>query len=234
MDIRFRPSKDRGNVVIEPWLNARHSFSFGDYYDPKWIHFSCLRVINQDIVAPKGGFPTHPHRDMEIITYVLRGEISHRDSMGSAASVKPGEIQVMGAGTGVEHSEFNHSPTHELELLQIWLIPRAKNLAPFYAQKRIADIQPTGPMKLLVSPDGAHGSVTIRQDAWLWACYSDRAISFKHRPQRPGAEFWIQMVKGGAVTSSQRIGPGDGCGFSKCEELELSVEANSEFLLFEV
>jgi redox-sensitive bicupin YhaK (pirin superfamily) len=234
MEIRYRPSQERGHVVFEPWLNARHSFSFGEYYDPAWIHFSCLRVINQDIVAPKGGFPTHPHRDMEIITYVLRGEISHRDSMGSEATVKPGEIQVMGAGTGVEHSEFNHSSTQELELLQIWLLPRAKNLAPFYAQKRIADIQPTGPMKLLVSPDGANGSVSIRQDAWLWACYADQKLQFKHRPQQQGSKFWVQLIRGGAKIATQSLLPGDGCGFAKCDELAFEVEAGSEFLLFEV
>ncbi|MFL5339006.1 MAG: pirin family protein, partial [Gemmataceae bacterium] len=155
---------DRGQTRLD-WLDSRHSFSFGDYYDPAHMGFRALRVINEDWVAPGQGFGTHPHRDMEIVTYVLEGELKHRDSMGHGETLRPGEFQHMTAGTGIRHSEFNPSPSTPVHLYQIWLMPRERGLTPGYSQKAFAAEERHGKFRVVASPDGRDGSLTIQQDA---------------------------------------------------------------------
>src|SRR5215470_6469690 len=163
MPIVHRPAAERGHTKL-PWLDGRHSFSFGDYYDPAWMEWSALRVLNDDRVAPGGGFPTHPHRDMEILTWVLDGSLEHKDSMGSGAVIRPGDAQVMRAGTGVTHSEFNHSKSAPVRLLQIWFPPRTHGLKPGYQQRDFTDDELHDQLRAIVSSDGRDGSLVVDQD----------------------------------------------------------------------
>ena len=166
--ITVRKSEDRGHFAID-WLDSRHSFSFGEYYDPRHLGFSALRVINEDAIAPGGGFPTHPHKDMEIITYVLEGELEHKDSLGTGSVIRPGEVQRMSAGTGIRHSEYNPSPDQAARLLQIWLLPDKQGVAPGYEQKAFPASEREGRLRLVASPDGEDGSVRIHQNTKLYA-----------------------------------------------------------------
>src|SRR3954463_7867573 len=168
--IKIRKSAERGHVDLG-WLDTYHTFSFDQYYDPAHMHWRKLRVINEDRVAAAKGFPTHSHRDMEIITYILSGALEHRDSMGNGSVIRPGDVQRMTAGTGVAHSEFNPSPDEPVHLLQIWIMPAAKNLTPGYEQKFFTEEERTGRLRLIASPDGSEGSVKINQDALLHAAF---------------------------------------------------------------
>ena len=165
--VTIRRSEDRGGGDYG-WLKTRHTFSFSDYWDEKWMSFRSLRVINEDFVAPKGGFPTHPHRDMEIITYVLSGSLEHKDSLGTGSVIKPGDGQRMSAGKGIRHSEFNPSETDTVHLLQIWITPQKPGIPPSYEQKSFPESEKQGKLRLIASHDGAHGSVRINQDAKLF------------------------------------------------------------------
>ena len=166
--ITVRKANDRGRTQID-WLNSFHTFSFGDYYDPEWMAFGPLRVINEDFVVPGQGFGTHPHRDMEIITYIVQGALEHRDSLGTGSIIRPGDVQRMTAGSGIRHSEFNPSPSEPVHLLQIWIMPDQKNLTPSYDERKFSDAERRGKLRLIASKQGDEGSVKINQDAKVYA-----------------------------------------------------------------
>ena len=230
--ITLRRSEDRGSTQID-WLNSRHSFSFGDYYDPAHMGFRSLRVINDDRVAPGQGFGMHGHRDMEIVTYVLDGALQHRDSMGNGSVLRAGELQRMTAGTGVRHSEFNPSDTEWVHLYQIWLLPQRKALTPSYEQLAVSEEEKRGRFRLVASPDGAAGSLTIHQDARLYLASLSPGESVAHEIDR-GRAAWLQVLRGDVEAAGERLSAGDGAALGG--EAELSVRANgpAEVLLFDL
>src|SRR5215471_7408794 len=192
--ITVRRAGERG-IANHGWLDSRHSFSFGHYYDPKHMGFGPLRVINEDRVQPGGGFDTHGHRDMEIISYVLEGALAHKDSIGTGSVIRPGDVQVMSAGTGIRHSEFNHSKTEPVHFLQIWIVPDREGIAPRYDQKRFPDEEKRGRLRLVGSSDGRDGSIVIHQDAELRAAIlaaGEGATS----ALRAGRRAWLQVARG--------------------------------------
>jgi len=207
-NLKLRPSNERGRGGAD-WLDSHFSFSFADYYDPAHMGFRSLRVINEDHVAPEGGFPTHPHRDMEIITYVMEGELAHKDSLGNGASIRPGEIQRMSAGTGIQHSEFNPSNATPVHLLQIWITPSHRGGAPSYAQQQIDQKAVTGKFGLIASNDGRDGSISMQQDADLWLAKlaKGQTVEFTLRPKR-GA--WVQIARGAVTVDAMSLQAGDG------------------------
>src|SRR5437764_5226764 len=192
-----RKSDDRGSADLR-WLYSRHTFSFGDYYAPKRMGFGPLRVINEDRVSPGQGFPTHGHRDMEIISYVLEGALEHKDSIGTGSVIRPGDVQVMSAGTGIRHSEFNHSKTEPVHFLQIWIVPDREGIAPRYDQKRFPDNEKRGRLRLVGSSDGRDGSIVIYQDVELFATLLDGGEHVTHA-WRPGRKGWLQVARGAVV-----------------------------------
>jgi quercetin 2,3-dioxygenase len=206
--IRLRRSNDRGQTKLN-WLDSRHTFSFGDYYDPKHMGFSHLRVINEDRVVPGAGFPTHSHRDMEIITYVLEGALAHKDSTGTSSVIRVGDVQRMSAGTGVVHSEFNASPSEGVHFLQIWLLPAERGIKPGYEQKAFSDADKRGTLKLVASPDGSDGSITIHTDARVYAGVFGNA----ERAEIPIAKergAWVHVARGNVKVNDQVLHEGDG------------------------
>jgi len=211
--INIRKSNERGHAD-HGWLETRFTFSFADYYDPKHVQFRTLRVMNDDRVAGGGGFPTHPHRDMEIVTYVLEGALAHKDSMGNGSVIKPGDVQYMSAGTGVAHSEFNASQTETVHLYQIWMIPDKQGYAPAYDQKNFSDEEKRGKLRLVVSPDGREGSVEIRQDNLLYAAILGAGDSVRH-PLRPGRHAYLQVAKGSVTLNGKTLETGDGAEISE-------------------
>jgi quercetin 2,3-dioxygenase len=227
-----RKSNERGKNNIS-WLDANHTFSFGHYYDPRWTHFNKLLVINEDTIAPGMGFGTHPHSDMEIITYVIKGEIKHRDSLGSIGSITPGEIQVMSAGTGVAHSEFNgliDAPTH---LLQIWVMPSKEGLKPRYDQKRVYKEEETNFLKIIASADDK-GEIQLNAEARIWLGRFDQKTVVNFSPELY-KQYWIQIVKGDLEIAGQKFKNGDGIGFSDGEKIAIDIkEGGAEFLILEV
>lgn len=234
METILRKSADRGHANVGGWLKAKHTFTFADYRDPNWVMFRSLRVINQDIVAAGGGFSKHPHRDMEIITYVIRGQIQHGDSMGNSSIIERGDIQIMSAGSGVIHSELNPSTSDELELLQIWILPDAQGLKPRYEQKKVAETPLVNGMHLLVSKQGNDGSVRISQDASIYAGFLDpgATINFSTSADR---YTWIQVVKGSISTAGHEMSAGDGLAVAQAKALEIVNGAEAaEFLLFDL
>ena len=230
--LRVRKSEDRGATRIG-WLDSRHTFSFGDYFDPAHHHFRSLRVINDDRVAPGGGFPTHPHRDMEILTYVLSGELSHEDSMGNGSVIRPGEWQKMSAGTGVLHSEFNPSKTTPVHLLQIWIVPERKGLTPTYAQQAIPEADRLGRWKVAASRDGRDGSIVVHQDVTLSVAKvrpGDR-LTYQFAEGRGG---WLHVATGAAAVNGTRLDAGDAVAVEGEPAIELVGEADGEVLLFDL
>jgi len=230
--INIRRSNERGHAN-HGWLDTRFSFSFADYYDPKFMGFRDLRVINEDVIEAGQGFPKHGHRDMEIITYVINGEISHRDSMGNGETVKPNEVQRMTAGTGVLHSEYS-SPTEKTHLLQIWILPEKNNLQPGYEQTYFAPVQKSGKLKLVASRGGDDGSVHINQDIKLYASIlkTGEQVSLD---LAEGRHAWVQLISGLLDVNGESLKLGDGAAIS--EELKLKLKAgadNTEFLLFDL
>ena len=207
MNLTVRRSGERG-FADHGWLVARHSFSFADYYDPAHMAFRSLRVINQDLVAPGMGFPAHGHKDMEIFTYVLEGAIEHKDSMGNHAQLKPGQIQVMSAGSGVKHSEFNPSKTERLHLIQVWITPDRANLAPRYAEWTPTVDQLDAPKVLIISNDGREGSAHISQDADVYRVKSKSAETISH-DLRAGRGLWFQLIGGDVEVGGVQLSPGD-------------------------
>lgn len=230
--IKIKRSKERGHAN-HGWLDTYHSFSFADYYDPANMGFRDLRVINEDFIEAAQGFPTHGHRDMEIITYVINGEISHRDSMGNGETVKRHEVQRMTAGTGVLHSEYS-SPTERTHILQIWILPEKRNLQPSYEQTYFAPEDKQGKLKLVASRGGDDGSVHINQDVRLYSSLlsSDAEVSLD---LAEGRHAWIQLISGSLDVNGQRLEPGDGAAISEERLLKLKAASdNTEFLLFDL
>ncbi len=232
MEVILRKSNSRG-ITKTPWLVSEHTFSFGDYIDPRYQGFYKLRVINQDVVQPQNGFPLHHHHDMEIITVILQGEVTHQDSMGNQTTIKTGEIQLMSAGSGVQHSEWNAS-NQLLELLQIWIFPNQKHLQPSYQQmpyqKQVGKLVP------LIQPikdNNQQNSLTIHQDAYLYlgALNQQQHLSFQTKQNHA---VWIQMIAGEMNVNGHRIEAGDGLGLTAAAQLEITADKNSEWLLFEL
>lgn len=225
-------SETRG-AADHGWLRAKHTFSFANYYDPERIEFGVLRVINEDRVAPGQGFGTHPHRDMEIITYVIDGAIEHKDSMGNGTTITPGEIQRMTAGTGVQHSEFNGSQEQELHLLQIWIYPEKKGLEPGYEQTRFAREDKLNRLRLVGSRDGRDGSVTIHQDVNLYASVLETGNEVTLELQQDRKVF-VQIIAGEIVVNGRTLSAGDGAQIEGEESLQLSAVNEAEFLVFDM
>jgi redox-sensitive bicupin YhaK (pirin superfamily) len=230
---KIRRSDERGHAN-HGWLDSYHTFSFATYHDPDHMGFRSLRVINDDRIAPQAGFPTHPHRDMEIFSYVLEGQLAHRDSMGNSKILAPGQIQVMSAGSGVTHSEFNPSPTEPGHFLQIWIQPRQRGLPPRYTEFTPPPGSTGSPKTLLISPDGRDGSATIAQDAWIWRLTLQPGQQLTHSPA-PGHAIWLHLIAGSLESNGQSLLPGDAA--SSESPLPFSLTASSdpvEALLFEL
>ncbi len=230
--ITVRGSGERGHFNFG-WLDTHHTFSFADYFDPAHMGFGPLRVINEDIVAAGGGFPTHPHRDMEIITYLLDGELEHRDSMGTGSIIRPGEVQRMSAGTGVTHSEFNHSKTERVHLLQIWILPARGGLKPSYEQKAFPVEERRGKLRLVASPTGREGSVTVHQDVQLYSALLDGGQSVAHT-LGDGRRAWLQVARGAVTLGGQALAAGDGAAVTGEQELAIAASEPAEVLLFDL
>jgi redox-sensitive bicupin YhaK (pirin superfamily) len=230
--IEVRPGPERGHVD-HGWLDSYHTFSFDTFYDPQHMHFRHLRVINEDRVAPGQGFPTHPHRDMEIITYVLEGAIEHKDSMGTGSVIRPGEIQHMSAGTGVTHSEYNPSKSELLHLLQIWIMPETKGVRPSYDQKATNLAEHTGQLRLIASRDGSDGAVKINQDTNLYASVlrAGEKVGYTLQPNRYA---WLQVARGAVLLNGVDLAAGDGAAVSNETVLEIAGKTDSEILLFDL
>lgn len=230
--ITIRKAEERGHFDFG-WLNTYHSFSFGDYYDPKHTRFRTLRVINEDFVQPGHGFPTHGHRDMEIVTYILQGALEHRDSMGTGSIIRRGDAQRMSAGTGVTHSEANPSPDEPVHLLQIWIFPSQQNLQPEYEEKKFSDDEKRNRLRLLVSPDGSDGSVKIHQDARIFASLLDEGEQVVHSLDA-GRSAWLQVAAGSVKLNDVVLKQGDGAGVSQESRLRVTAEGPAEVLLFDL
>ncbi len=232
MAMVLRKSEERGRANFG-WLDSKHSFSFGQYHDPDHMGFGPLRVINEDRVAPGGGFPPHPHRDMEIISYVLAGGLEHKDSLGTGSVIRPGDVQRMSAGTGIRHSEFNASKTLPAHFLQIWIIPEQTGMAPSYEQKRFSVADKRGRLRLIGSRDGRDGSVTIHQDVDLYAAVLDdgEATTFELRPGRLG---WVQVAAGGVTLNGEPLRTGDGVALEASGTLTLTATSDAEVLVFDM
>ncbi len=228
----LRPSAERGHFD-HGWLKTWHSFSFADYHDPAHMGFRSLRVINQDIVAPGAGFPMHGHRDMEIFSYVVEGAIEHKDSMGNHARVVPGQVQVMGAGTGVRHSEYNPLPDRPMQILQVWIQPAQAGLPPFYAEWTPTPEQKAAPKALILSRDGRDGSAKLRQDADVYRLLAPAGTSLTHE-LRPGRGLWLQLIRGEVVLDGQVLRPGDGASTEVAGLHRLEVRSDAEGLLFDL
>ena len=230
--ITIRKAEERGHFNLG-WLDTYHTFSFDQYYDPAHMHFRSLRVINEDRVAPGQGFPTHSHRDMEIITYILAGALEHRDSMGSGSVIRPGDVQRMTAGTGVAHSEFNPSSTEPVHLLQVWILPSARNLSPSYEQRLFSEDERRGKLRLIASHEGNDGAVRINQDARVYASLlgADETIEREVGRQR---HTWIQMARGTLNVNGIELKQGDGVAISDETRLRLVAHDAAELLLFDL
>lgn len=226
----LRPGAQRGQAE-HGWLSSQHTFSFADYYDPAHMHFRALRVINEDIIAPSKGFDTHPHRDMEILTYVISGELAHKDSMGHGRTIKSGELQYMSAGTGVNHSEFNPSQTTPVHLLQIWIIPDSKDLPPAYADWK--PITGQEPLTALVSPDAREASVSIHRNVSLFLGLMESGQTLTHNLEN-NRHAWLQMISGSLNAGGVDLKLGDGLAISDENVLELKSPESSSFLLFDL
>lgn len=231
--IAIRRSQERGHARYD-WLDTYHTFSFDTYYDPKHTHFRALRVINEDVVQPGAGFPTHPHRDMEIITYVLEGALQHKDSLGNGSIIRPGDGQRMSAGTGILHSEFNASKTEPVHLLQIWILPERKGIEPGYEQKAFPADEKRGRLRLIAARDGKNGAVTVHQDVALYSALLDTGQEVEYF-LAPGRHGWLQVARGSVELNGTRLEQGDGAALSDEQKLAIAgAENGSEILLFDL
>jgi quercetin 2,3-dioxygenase len=230
--LTIRKSQDRGHAD-HGWLQSFHSFSFAGYYDPAHMGFGNLRVINEDRIAPGTGFGTHGHRDMEIISYVLSGELAHKDSMGNVKGIPPGDVQRMSAGTGVQHSEFNHAEGQTTHFLQIWIEPNVRGIPPSYEQKTFADADKLGTLRLVASPDGAKGSVRIHADAAVYAGLLDGAHAVT-LPLNPERKTYVHLVKGALHVNGQPLAGGDAALMEKETSLSLTHGQDAEVLVFDL
>lgn len=232
MNMQIRKSEERGHMN-HGWLNAKHSFSFGGYYDDRHLGYRDLRVINEDEVAPGEGFPMHPHKSMEILTYILDGKLEHKDSMGNHGIIGPGEVQYMSAGSGVVHSEFNGSTDKLVHLLQIWILPEAQGGKPNYGQKNFKREGKINRFQTIASRDGRDDSIQIRQDATIYASIleSGKSLSFKSDPKR---HYWVQVARGELKLNDTELKQGDGVALDGVNALEFTTKSGSEFLLFDL
>jgi redox-sensitive bicupin YhaK (pirin superfamily) len=230
--ITLRPSHERGGGDYG-WLKTRYTFSFNQYSDPNWMGFRSLRVINEDWVAPSGGFPTHPHRDMEIVTYVLSGKLAHQDSLGTGSVILPGDGQRMSAGRGIRHSEMNPSSTEPVHLLQIWILPDKLGHEPGYEQRSFPDSEKRGKLRLIASRDGAEGSVKIHQDAKLFVTLLAPGEEATHT-LAANRHAWLQVAKGAVELNRQKLRQGDGAAISEESNLTIKATEDAEVLLFDL
>lgn len=231
--LTIRRSEDRGHANLG-WLDGRHSFSFAEYYDPRHMGFRALRVINEDRVAPGGGFPTHPHRDMEIVTYMISGALEHRDTLGNHAVIRAGEVQRMTAGTGIRHSEFNAEADSAAHLLQIWIQPERRGLAPGYEQRALPVAEMRGNLRAIATPDGRDESLTIHQDAAIYAATLAPGESAAYR-LAAGRGVWVQVARGEAAVNGATLKAGDGAALEDEVEITLSGGGEeAEVLLFDL
>ena len=230
--VTIRRSRERGQTKIG-WLDSRHSFSFGDYYDPANESFGPLRVINEDWIAGGAGFPPHPHRDMEIVTYILDGAIAHKDSSGGGGTIRPGEIQRMSAGSGIVHAEFNASKAETCHLLQIWITPSRRGLDPSYEQKTIDAAAVQNHFARIAGPDPQENEVRLVQDAEIWAARLDAGIEAIH-PLGPGRRAWLQVARGAVHLDGQVLTAGDAAAITDLEQIAVRAEQDSEVLLFDL
>jgi quercetin 2,3-dioxygenase len=230
--IRVRRASERGHFN-HGWLDTYHTFSFSRYYDPRHMGFRALRVINEDRVQPGRGFGTHPHEDMEIVTYVLSGALAHQDSLGTGSTIRPGELQRMTAGTGIRHSEFNPSDGEPVHLYQIWLLPEQEGLEPCYEQKSFPEDERHNRLRLVASPDGHDGSLTIRQDARLYLATLDGSQEVS-QGVAPGRHAWLQVLRGGVDLNGHTLAAGDGAALSDEVGLTIRADGPSEILLFDL
>ena len=230
--ISIRKASERGHFNFG-WLDTYHTFSFGEYYDPRHVGFRTLRVINEDFVAPGAGFPTHGHRDMEIVTYVLEGGLAHRDSMGNGSTIRPGDVQRMSAGTGVRHSEFNDSEDERVHLLQIWIHPAENGAEPGYEEKRFGDDEKRNRLRVVASPGGRDGSVTIHQDAEIYAALLADGREVSHE-LKVGRHAWLQVARGAVELGGHELGQGDGAAASGEGRITITGRGPAEVLLFDL
>lgn len=230
--LTVRRAAERGRAD-HGWLDTRHTFSFADYHDPQHMGFRQLRVLNEDRVAPGKGFGAHSHRDMEILSYVLEGALAHRDSMGTGSVIRPGDVQRMSAGTGVEHSEFNPSSEEPVHFLQVWILPQRRGIAPGYEQKTFPEEERRGRLRLIASPEGDEGSVRIHQDVRVYAGLPATGLELSHAPA-PGRHAWLQVARGTAGLNGMRLEAGDGAAVSEERDLRISGDTGSEILLFDL
>ncbi len=230
--LTIRKSEERGHAN-HGWLDSYHTFSFASYYDPQHMSFRALRVINQDQIAGGKGFGTHPHRDMEIITYMLDGALEHRDSMGNGSIIKVGDVQRMSAGAGITHSEFNPSATETAHLLQIWILPNQQNVTPSYEQISYSREEKLNQLRLITSSDGRDRSVKIYQDANIYASILEagKSVAYEAKPDR---YTWIQVAKGAVTVGSLKLQAGDAVSSDRAEKLEIIAQVDTEFLLFDL
>jgi redox-sensitive bicupin YhaK (pirin superfamily) len=227
----LRKANERGHANYG-WLDTYHTFSFGDDYDPKWMGFRSLRVINDDLVMPGQGFGTHPHRDMEIVTYILSGQLEHKDSMGNGRVIRKGELQYMSAGSGVQHSEFNPSKDEAVRFLQIWILPDSKGVKPRYGEKSLRDAQ-TGKLHLVTSKTGRDGSIAIHQDADLWLAKLEAGQQVAHSLAK-SRHAWVHVAEGEVVLNGKTLAGGDAAAVSEETKLQLSANKSSQVLLFDL
>ena len=230
--IQVRPADERGGGD-HGWLKTHHTFSFSDYWDTKWMGFRSLRVINEDWVAPNTGFPTHPHRDMEIITYVLSGKLEHKDSLGTGSVILPGDGQRMTAGSGIRHSEFNPSTTDPVHLLQIWIVPEKGGLPPSYEQESFPEAEKRGKLRLIASREASDGSVKINQDAKLYVALLKPGEEVSHE-FATGRYGWLQIARGAVEVNGKKLNQGDGAAISNEKTLTIKGTEDAEVLLFDL
>lgn len=230
--LTIRKSEERGHAN-HGWLDSYHTFSFANYYDPQHIAFRSLRVINQDKIAGGKGFGTHPHRDMEIITYMLDGELEHKDSMGNGSIIRVGDVQRMSAGTGITHSEFNPSPTDTAHLLQIWILPDQQNVTPSYEQISFSREEKLNQLRLIASPDGRDRSVTIHQDAYIYASILEDGAKVAHSLQ-PSRYVWVQVARGCVLVDDRLLKAGDAIASDQAGDLQVIAQGDAEILIFDL
>jgi redox-sensitive bicupin YhaK (pirin superfamily) len=228
----LRRAKERGHAE-HGWLDSHHTFSFADYHDPAHMGFGVLRVINEDRVAPGRGFGTHGHRDMEIVSYVLDGALEHKDSLGTGSVIRPGDVQRMSAGTGVMHSEYNASKTEPVHFLQIWIVPAERGIAPGYEQKTFSAEEKQGRLRLVAAPGGRDGSVTLHQDAFLWAGVLGSGESARHA-LAPGRRSWVHVAKGEVKVDGELLRAGDAAAITDADAITLEGTTGGEVLLFDL
>jgi redox-sensitive bicupin YhaK (pirin superfamily) len=230
--IEVRRASERGHAE-HGWLDSRHTFSFADYHDERYMGFGPLRVINEDRVRPGAGFPTHAHRDMEIISYVLEGALEHKDSLGNGSVLRPGQVQRMTAGTGVRHSEFNHSQKEPVHFLQIWILPERAGIPPGYEEREFADDDTRARLKLVASRDGRDQSVVVHQDVDLYAALLEAGDALEHA-LKPGRRAWLQVARGTVELNGKPLAAGDGAAVEQESALAIRATGHAEILLFDL